>query len=105
MTGKETAMMSGILGFSGIFFISVQNLDYDNEMDRYKWLVYREFFIITIFFKIIVPIFFLVTKKDWFEYICRVFKDVFPKTTTEVELRKNSLVTQETGETGVASIF
>ena len=78
MTSKGQALLIGFVGFLGIFFYLIQNLYYDNEMDLYKWLVFREFFVITVVVKMIIPVTYLVSNKNVLDYICMMIEDVFP---------------------------
>ena len=68
---KERDVIIHLCIIFGIGFYSLVHLyvDFDDEMAHYRWLCYRELFVITIFFKMMVPLKYLLTRQDLRNFI------------------------------------
>ena len=76
LNGKETAILATFVFATGLFFLGFQEITYNYEMDLYRWLVFREFFVITLIAKVLIPIQYLVAKKVIRDHIRMNMSDI-----------------------------
>ena len=76
LSGKETAILVTSIFTSGLFFLGIQEITYNDEMDLYRWIVFREFFAVTLFAKVFIPIQYLVAKKVIRDHIRMNMSDI-----------------------------